>query len=71
MKRLMAALIACTAMLTPLAMPSRANDAHHPGKSTNAKKNTGIKTKQNKKPPAKANKTSAPRLAPDASAANA
>ena len=71
MKRLMVTLVACAAMLAPLAMSSRANDAHHPGKSASAKKNTGIKTKRNKKPPAKANKTSALRLAPDPSAVNA
>ena len=59
MKRLMIMSVTAFALaLAPLGVQPQANDAHHPGKSTKAKKSPGVKAKQTKKPPAKTNKTS-------------
>jgi hypothetical protein len=65
MRRLLISLIACAAMLAPLGARSSANEAHHQGKSTSAKKSMGAKTKtkQTKQPPVKAKKSTL-RLAP-------
>jgi hypothetical protein len=57
MKRAIAVtLLACAVALAPFGDQPQANDAHHLGNGAKAKKSSGGKAQQTKKPPTKANK---------------
>jgi hypothetical protein len=57
--------------LAPLGVQPQANDAHHPGRSTKAKKTPGVKAKQTRKPPTKNDKTGAREVWPGFRTGNA
>ena len=67
MKRLIAVtMVACSVALAPFGAQPKANEAHHQGNDSKAKKSSGAKAQQKKKTPAKPAKSSERELPPAA-----